>query len=220
MINSLCNFVLYSLFVTTLPHCVTFCPISIVSLLSVFWKNKRRLMNSPCCLCRCIPAQFLKAGIMDPDEMAVVERVVLYAIPVIWKASRQLVLPRTSCSIVRMSVPFPKSIISHETYQPKFYIHFSFFQLLIKSMFKYSEWRSCGNLPHSNPQLHLTTPTPAVTQTAQTPFLQSTRQFLLFSSNCLHAKHAQFIHHRHSASSTSTSQPALTSAKLRPAELV
>jgi hypothetical protein len=32
----------------------------------------------------------------------------------------------------------------------------------------------CGNLPHSNPQLHLTTPTPPVKQTAQTPFLQST----------------------------------------------
>jgi hypothetical protein len=31
----------------------------------------------------------------------------------------------------------------------------------------------CGNLPHSNPQLHLTTPTPPVTQTSQTPFLQS-----------------------------------------------
>jgi hypothetical protein len=35
------------------------------------------------------------------------------------------------------------------------------------------QWQ-CGNLPHSNPQHHLTTPTPPVTQTAQTPFLQST----------------------------------------------
>jgi hypothetical protein len=44
-----------------------------ISLSSLLWKNKGRLMRSPCCLCVFVtpPPQFLKAGTVEPEETVV-----------------------------------------------------------------------------------------------------------------------------------------------------
>jgi hypothetical protein len=87
---------------------------SFFNLLSPFWKNKRRLTRSPCCVCVCVCPLIPKsqntgtlcahmciphtAGRQQLSKRTVV--CIFYAVCVIWKVSRRLVLSRNSFLLV------------------------------------------------------------------------------------------------------------------------